>query len=92
MPSVEREARYTISGLTGLERDRLIVTLRAKGWSQAKIGKYVGVTQQAVCYTLARESGKKRVSTRLEPCDGCGNRFPSKELEYGMCAQCEAEL
>jgi DNA-binding NarL/FixJ family response regulator len=36
------------------ERDRLIVELRNKGWTNARIGKRVGMTESGVRSSIAR--------------------------------------
>lgn len=55
---IEREARYEQTGLTELQRDALIAQLRGRGWSQARIGRQLGMTQQAVSLICARLAGK----------------------------------
>jgi transcriptional regulator len=93
MAAIEREARFTTSGLTQVERDQLITKLRGQGWTQDKIARYVGMTQPGVKNALDRLAGKpKRVNTKLEVCDGCGIKLPAEDLPWGLCSTCEADL
>ncbi|MDT5366636.1 MAG: hypothetical protein QOC62_1067 [Mycobacterium sp.] len=63
---IEREARYAQTGMTGLQRDQLIWDLRRRGWTQAKIAKYLSMTQPAVKYALDRLMGKPRRTVARE--------------------------
>ena len=46
------------------ETDRLVVALKAKGWTQKRIGAYVGLSQSAVCELLQRRRGVGRSAER----------------------------
>lgn len=86
---IEREARYATTGMTGPQRDQLIIELRRRGWAQHKIAKQLGITQPAVKYALDRLAGKKRQRTNYEICDGCGNSFPRDQVNRdGLCEGC----
>jgi lambda repressor-like predicted transcriptional regulator len=57
-----RERFYALSAG---ERDRLIMTLRKKGWSLAQIGRRVGMSRQGVAFALQRiERGDPGVDRR----------------------------
>jgi hypothetical protein len=45
---------YYYDGLSTRERDELIVKLSRRGWSQAQIGRRLGMTQQGVAKALRR--------------------------------------
>ncbi len=45
---------YYYDGLTAAERDALIIKRRRKGWSQVKIARRLGMTQQGVSKALNR--------------------------------------
>lgn len=49
---IEREARYEATGMTELQRDQLIVRLRRRGWTQARIAKELGMSQPAISHRL----------------------------------------
>jgi hypothetical protein len=86
---IEREARYETTGLTALERDRLIVALRSKGWTQARTGRYLGMTQPAIHYALERLAGKSRRGSRTDMCEGCWETFRIDPLNRdGLCPDC----
>jgi hypothetical protein len=85
MAAIEREARYTTSGLTQVERDQLITTLRAQGWTQDKIAKFVGMTQPGVKTALDRLAGKpRRVNTKVENVRWLRAQIPGKRLAMGL--------
>lgn len=89
---IEREARYAQTGLTSGERDKLILQLNAKGYSQAKIGRYLGLTQPAIHYALQRLSGTapRKKSVRMDMCEGCWDDFPADQLNGdGLCSACQ---
>jgi DNA-binding NarL/FixJ family response regulator len=86
---IEREARYEQTGMTGLQRDQLILRLRSRGYSQAKIAHHLGMTQQAISYALMRLAGKSRRYSTTEVCDGCQRSFPKEQINIdGFCAGC----
>jgi transcriptional regulator len=60
-------ARYYYDEMVASERNALIVRLRRKGWSQTKIGRRLGLTQQGVSEALLRiaEGRPGRGSARL---------------------------
>jgi hypothetical protein len=45
---------YDVSGLSSDERDRLIVSLKRKGWSAARIAGRVGMSKGGVQFALER--------------------------------------
>jgi transcriptional regulator with GAF, ATPase, and Fis domain len=63
---IEREARFEQTGITGLQRDKIILDLKRRRWSEAKIAKAVGMTPAAVHYALKRLTGKPRPRAREE--------------------------
>lgn len=86
---IEREARYAKTGLTGVQRDELILQLRRRGWAQHKIATHLGMTQPAVKYALDRLAGKKRNRTSYAMCEGCGRNFPKEQVNNdGLCEGC----
>ncbi len=87
---IEREWRYEQTGMTQLERDKLIVTLKRKGWTQAKIAHRLQMTQPAVCLALQRLAGKPRPpKVRYEMCEGCGRNRPKDQLNADyLCESC----
>lgn len=85
---IEREARVAQTGLTELQRDRLIADLRRRGWSQARIGRRLGMTQQAVSLRLQATAGRPKVKVRRETCDGCFEDFAATVLVNGRCPDC----
>lgn len=86
---IEREARASQTGMTTVQRDRLILQLRRRGLTQAEIGRRVGMTQPGVKFALDRLAGKAREQRRLDMCDGCWEEYYKDELNGdGLCAEC----
>lgn len=92
---IEREARYAATGLSPVERDELIVKLRNKGWTQAKIAARLGMTQPGVLQALRRIAGIPRKPSKRPDdyaaenhlqCTGCsGRRHGAKILNANYC-------
>lgn len=73
-------------------RDQTILELRARGWNNSQIGRYVGMTGAGVAYALQRLSGAKRRRTEsLDLCDACWEEFEPVQLTQGVCAECLEE-
>jgi hypothetical protein len=86
------EARFEATGLTAGERDRLIVELRRRGYSQAKIGHRLGMSQQAIHLALDRLAGKTRRAPAASgvECAFCGRQVPQNQINAdGYCETCE---
>jgi predicted transcriptional regulator len=86
---IEREARYEMTGVTAGERDKLILRLRQRHWSQARIAKAVGMTQVGVKHALDRLAGKPRTDQKIDVCDGCFRDVPANQMNRdGLCESC----
>jgi hypothetical protein len=86
----EREALYERTGLTALQRDKLIISLRRKGKTQEQIARATGLTQSGVHRAILRLAGKpRRPTASLEPCEGCWADKPKNQLNRdGLCDSC----
>jgi hypothetical protein len=84
------EDTYERDGMTAPQRDRLIMSLRRKGYSQAKIAARLHMTQPGVKYAIDRISGKaRRPSVPMDMCEGCWADKPRNQLNVdGLCEAC----
>ncbi len=90
---IEREARYTATGLSPAQRDERIWQLYHLGWSQRQIMKQVGMTQAGVSHALKRLKGIARKRATYRMCAGeCGDNYPIEQLDvHGLCGECREE-
>ena len=57
---IPREQLYEETGMTALQRDRLIMKRHRQGWTQSRIAKELGMTQPAISLAVARLTGKAK--------------------------------
>jgi transcriptional regulator with GAF, ATPase, and Fis domain len=90
---IEREARYSTTGLSPVERDELIRTLANKGWNQSRIARKLGMTQPGVKYAIQRLQGQARNRAKYRMCGGwCGENFAMDQLNSdGFCSECATD-
>ena len=86
---MEREARYEKTGLSPVQRDKLIVQLRRRGLTLAEIGKRVGLTPSGTKRALDRLAGVERRQRKLSMCEGCwGDAYQDELNSDGLCPAC----
>jgi transcriptional regulator len=51
---IRRSHYYDQGGLTAAQQDELITRLHQRGWSQSRIGRELGLTQQGISKALRR--------------------------------------
>jgi predicted transcriptional regulator len=62
------------------------------GYSQRAVGKYLGLSQTAVCHRLGAMRGNPRRVVVRDICDGCWEDFPKEQLDANhLCPQCRAD-
>jgi hypothetical protein len=57
---IEREARFELTGMTDLQRDRTILNLYRRRWPQRDIAAALGMTPAAIKYAIDRLTGTPR--------------------------------
>ena len=86
---IDREARFALTGMTGVQRDQFVWDARHRGLSYAQIGAQLGMAKSAVKYIFDRLNGHPRQTTPMDVCDGCWRDLPKAQLNRdGLCEEC----